>query len=263
MSAEPPLAFSGPEGRLTYWRRFFPWEDVWRLLAPDPVLVHHYGPENCVSRNNPGTDRPWVHHTAVDWRVARTKSDTWSLHAVPPADRYWVHDVDIRGCKTKPVCVTRGQHDAKGLCPACWASHIVPAVKIHRCMVTEAFRLPAPLYVFSGGNGLHIWDRLEGGRVKKRLTENSSARRFLTEAWLGGMQRLAAPATPIEFDIGPTDVHHRPPEHSGHPVKLPFSLHNRTALVATPLADPTRCPQGTLAEYEEGLRVMRAWMSQI
>lgn len=201
---------------------------------------------------------------ALRQRVAGDAGRTLSLHTVPDPRHYLVFDCDFRE-QRRPTDfdICRGQrHDARAICIGCWRWARAAAL-ILDAQVAQPFQISrAPLHVFSGGNGLHVWFRLDETPAAARLFSEAPARRVLFNTWLtrdaiaanallvaaltllftederrpGGVAPNAVDAFGVQFDEGVTCGVANPAHGgSGHMIRLPFSLHDRTGTVALPL----------------------------
>lgn len=252
------------EARAVWWRTQFPWHLIGSLVRSSagvplsPVL--RFSPDGNAKRYNACA-------TVSDLRahVVQRAAQTVSLHVVPDATRFIVFDCDVRQQERGHPAgfdICRGQrHDERELCIGCWRWAVAAALILDE-QVAKPFGLSrAPLYVFSGGNGLHVWYPLPpagaaAGATGERpqLLSEPAARRFLFARWLtreacAANEALVAALRLLFMDDERVErttanvlaaFHVRFDEDvttkaTSHMLRLPFSLHDRTGEVAQPL----------------------------
>lgn len=160
--------------------------------------------------------------------------------------RYLIIDFDLRSqWPQAPDFFRRCTHsDPRSICPHCWQM-VQATAHLLRLFFCAKLGLPEPLWVFSGGNGLHAWFPLARDSALAERPVQEQVFEMLRN-WLPQQSALLvaiglqANALPRELDtaVSLAGLRHPLQRHllvRGHMIKLPFSLHSRTKQPAVPL----------------------------
>lgn len=215
--------------------------------------------------------------------VREHASTLQSVHLGPDPGLVVPFDIDVRAqqeARERPrsLCHGHAPHGERGICAGCWRWAQAGAVILDE-QIGRPFGLPASaaLCVFSGGNGLHVWYRLDGvaDALTRQILARPSARRALFDvqlslAALEGNKRLRARLEALMteeelglgydpfallgavFDCHPTlgrPLHPVTQEGLQSPTTLraPFSLHESgPGRIAVPLTCRVAGDMGTL-----------------
>lgn len=272
MAHDIQLSYSTPADRATYWSSGLMPFQLMHAVLQSPGYAHRY---QSSKTGEQGWNRSVHYESGEQWARERAEPTTLSLDAIPPPDRFLVFDFDIRSNTThRPACVTSKRHDLHDVCLGCWESHVKPAMLVLDGMIEHAFGFPheAALRVFSGGNGLHVWYRLDkvDRAVQETLATSKPFRELLIKEYLAAprLSRLEGLTPWPVWDANATvDVFHSPPQHSAHPIKVPFSLHARTGMIALPLTrhglPPLLSGHPPIEDYVVGRQLLDVWASGI
>jgi len=269
--------------RSIHWTYLFPQRLVEQLLVP----VGEDGGQEVVLRMTLAKDveDPQRHRTRAafgslaavrQWLLAAAPMVT-SLH-VDPSGRHLVFDLDIREnyALLSAPCSCAATGDA--VCAACWpiANVALAMVEFQMDRLTGG-AVRAPLCVYSGRNGLHLWYDVRQLEERHPLRTRAGQQMFFT------VLRDRAHYPPSFFPTlattyGLPQVLYRLPKFDenvtlwprggsgaqGHLVKLPFSLHEKNGRVAYPLAvHGLALPLPTAAvDWGAARAIMHEWLTQ-
>ena len=230
---------------------------------------------------------------------------TTSIHATPPPMHYLVFDIDLpdqMGDDKKDVyypCImdeTRGsaRHEKTRVCVECWQRLTRAALCVLDTLVVETLELDpgrAPLYVFSGSKGMHVWYRLDRMRdpVDKAAqwyttANGGAARRLFVEHWLSVAHQKRHPVLAthvatqhawVTLDAKHTWDVFASRDKMPTRMKMPHSIHDTSSRVATVLvrdattgiielpwhlrAEATRVPWAD--ELTRSLKLFETWLA--
>jgi DNA primase catalytic subunit len=274
---------------LEYWRTLYPWSRLKRFLLLQDGGCKGEDGEGVWRRAHLGCVFPgyiWRRH--FDHKNVNQIKETLigdglkvatSLHLHPLPRAFFVIDFDIREMTLKdkstlefwPFWQSICNHHPKSICRMCWTLAEVMLVLCKAILTEMGLRRGAaePLVLFSGGNGLHLYFRLDLDGLEGRALGSAEARALFFElvstrqalkknpvcaallATLWKERVLDDPERAQAFAQAFAEHPKQAEEEemdcllplfdvgasvsSAHMLKVPFSLHDRTGAVALPL----------------------------